>query len=133
MLVVASGYFVVVFKLAAAASGGSAVACAAFGLYELSEEKCGAAASGVVACARWLCLAVGRTAHTISGCRACSNALRGPDKLAGGELVVEYASLVDKRISTFFPKWRQAPSARAIETSKTLYVQITIEPAKPPA
>ena len=133
MLAVASGGFVVASRHAAAASGGLLAARAAFGLFELSKAFWLAAASGVVACARWLCLAVGRTAHTISGCRACSNALRGPDKLAGGELVVEYASLVDKRISTFFPKWRQAPSARAIETSKTLYVQITSEPAKPPA
>ena len=120
-------------KRAAAAGGGLRGRARWISSLELSEGFGGTAASGVVACARCLCLAVGRTAHTISGCRACSNALRGPDKLAGGELVVEYASLVDKRISTFFPKWRQAPSARAIETSKTLYVQITSEPAKPPA
>ena len=114
------------------ASGGSAVACAAFGLYELSGRTCGAAASGVVACARCLCLAVGRTAHTISGCRACLCALRRAKKLVSAEeLVVEYASLVDTN-SRFdvFSQVAAAPSARVIETSNTTFRHVASASAR---
>ena len=93
MLAVASGGSAVASEVAAAASGGSAVARAAFGPRELGEGVCGAADSGVVACARCLCLAVVRTPHTISGCRAYTDRMRRAKKLVSAEkLVVEYAS-----------------------------------------
>ena len=124
--------FVVASGRAAAASGGAAVARAAFGPRELGEGYCGAAASGVVACARCLCLAVGRTAHTISGCRACLCALRRAKKLVSAEeLVVEYASLVDTN-SRFdvFSQVAAAPSARVIETSNTTFRHVASASAR---